>query len=110
MDIIDAERIKVLEEKAKLETAERLRGSGQSTHAGRSEIDEAIKVAQEACRQSDVEREKYVELQQQCETKRRKLINTESALRTKQNEFERKLIEAENEKVSSIKTGQRFEN
>lgn len=101
MDIIDNERMKILEEKAKIETTERLR-TNSMPHSNRNEIDESIKIAQEACRQSDIEREKYIDLQYQCELKRRELINAESSIRAKQSEFEIKIIEMENEKVNHL--------
>lgn len=98
MDIIDRERIEVLEEKAKLETMQRIHASSNSRN-NQSEIDEAVKVAQEATRQSDIERKKYIEMQSQLELKQRSIITAESTIRAKQSELNAKLIEAESQKV-----------
>lgn len=46
MDILDAEREKILVEKAKLETMERLKTPSNTSTKRQSELDAAIKIAQ----------------------------------------------------------------
>lgn len=50
----------------------------------RAEVDAAIKVAQDAARQSDLERERLIEAQRKFEIKKRELIDQENAIRAKE--------------------------
>lgn len=84
---IQDERQLLLEEKAKIETLSKIHKKDQSG-LSRAEIDAAIKVAEDAAKQADAERERLLQLQRQFETKRRELINQESQLRTKSSELE----------------------
>lgn len=103
MNIIDAERLNILSEKAKLETLERLKPTLHQSNSTRNEIDAAIKIAQDATRQSDIERENLMENQRQCDVKRRELVHAESLLRSKQSELELRLNEAASQKVIKTK-------
>lgn len=84
---IQEERQLLLEEKAKIDTLSKIQEKDQSD-LSRAEIDAAIKVAEDAAKQADVERERLLELQRQFESKRRELINQESQLQTKSSELE----------------------
>ncbi|KAG4070377.1 hypothetical protein HA402_006519 [Bradysia odoriphaga] len=85
---LDEDRQELLAEKAKFETMARLNRPVEST-ISRTEIDTAIKIAQDAARQSDVERERFMEMQRQFEVKRRELVDLESNIRAKEAELER---------------------
>lgn len=50
----------------------------------RAEVDAAINVAQDAARQSDLERERLIEAQRKFEIKKRELIDQENAIRAKE--------------------------
>ncbi|XP_055596088.1 fas-binding factor 1 [Uranotaenia lowii] len=91
---IEEERKTLLEEKAKLETLSKLHKRDQPEHLSRAEIDAAIRVAEDAAKQADTERDHYLQLQRRFETKRRELISQESQLRTKSGELETALNEA----------------
>jgi Fas-binding factor 1 len=84
---IQDEKITILEERSKLETMARL-GQKQESQISRAEIDAAVKVAEDASKQADTEREKLLEIQRQFEMKKRELVNQESQLRVKENELE----------------------
>uniref|UniRef100_A0A182MTJ5 Fas-binding factor 1 C-terminal domain-containing protein n=1 Tax=Anopheles culicifacies TaxID=139723 RepID=A0A182MTJ5_9DIPT len=91
MDKVTQERQTLLEEKAKLETMAQLAsgtGSTFGTGTSRAEVDAALKVAEEAARQADTEKERYLQLQRQLESKRREMQTRESKLREAKDELE----------------------
>lgn len=108
MKQLDDDRHELLAEKAKFETMARLNRPAEPA-ISRTEIDTAIKIAQvdrvvetfailpfyhvlfikDAARQSDVERERFMEMQRQFEVKRRELVDLESNIRSKEAEIER---------------------
>lgn len=99
MDLIDAERQQILVEKAKLETMERLKATPKDFASQRqNELDAAIRIAKDATKQADTEREKFVELQQKHEFKRRELIDKETQLQAKQSELELNINRAKDQK------------
>uniref|UniRef100_A0A182RBB7 Fas-binding factor 1 C-terminal domain-containing protein n=1 Tax=Anopheles funestus TaxID=62324 RepID=A0A182RBB7_ANOFN len=91
MDKVTQERQLLLEEKAKLETMAQLTsgaGSGHGSGTSRAEVDAALKVAEEAARLADTEKERYLHLQRQLESKRREMQTRESKLREAKDELE----------------------
>ncbi|XP_035788320.1 fas-binding factor 1 homolog [Anopheles albimanus] len=84
------ERQALLEEKVKLETMAQLQSSSSQLKGATSqaEIDAAIKVTEEATRQADKEKDRYLQLQRQFETKRRELLSREGYLRERSDELE----------------------
>lgn len=105
MDIIDAERHSIQSERAKIETMARLKPVLQQTQSqgDRSEIDAAVKIAQDVARQTGVEREKLIALQQQCEAERQELANMKNTLRNKEHELQRSIREAAEQIVSHLR-------
>ncbi|XP_055528318.1 fas-binding factor 1 [Wyeomyia smithii] len=93
MQKIHDERQLILEEKAKLDTLSKIQKQ-DLTELSRAEIDAAIKVAEDAARQSDKERERLLQLQRQFESKRRELINQDSVVRARAVELENALTSA----------------
>uniref|UniRef100_A0A182NDM3 Fas-binding factor 1 C-terminal domain-containing protein n=1 Tax=Anopheles dirus TaxID=7168 RepID=A0A182NDM3_9DIPT len=90
MDKVTQERQTLLEEKAKLETLAQLQ-SGTTAHgagASRVEVEAALKVAEEATRQADAEKERYVQLQRQLESRRREMQSREGKIREAKDELE----------------------
>ncbi|XP_063709114.1 cingulin-like protein 1 [Culicoides brevitarsis] len=87
MKQIEEERMNLITEKAKIETNLRLQ-KRPDTHTSRAEIEAALKVAEEAGRQADIERERLIDVQRQYETKRRELSKEEHSMRAKQLELE----------------------
>ncbi|XP_058122456.1 fas-binding factor 1 homolog [Anopheles ziemanni] len=91
MDKVNQERQTLLEERAKLETMAQLQSKSLPVAGGggsRVEVEAALKVAEEAARQADVEKERYLQLQRQFEAKRRELMTRESKLRESTDEME----------------------
>uniref|UniRef100_A0A182W3U0 Fas-binding factor 1 C-terminal domain-containing protein n=1 Tax=Anopheles minimus TaxID=112268 RepID=A0A182W3U0_9DIPT len=91
MDKVTQDRQTLLEEKAKLETMAQLAsGAGVALGSGtsRAEVDAALKVAEEAARQADTEKERYLQLQRQLESKRREMQTRDSKLREAKDELE----------------------
>uniref|UniRef100_A0A182K4N9 Fas-binding factor 1 C-terminal domain-containing protein n=1 Tax=Anopheles christyi TaxID=43041 RepID=A0A182K4N9_9DIPT len=90
MDQAAQERQILLEEKAKLETMAQLAYKSNSIGSGTSriEIEAALKVAEEAARQADTEKERYLQLQRQLESKRREMQTHESKLCKAKDELE----------------------
>ncbi|XP_065079447.1 fas-binding factor 1 [Ochlerotatus camptorhynchus] len=97
---IQDERQLLLEEKVKIETLSKIQKKDQ-LDLSRAEIDAAIKVAEDAAKQADVERERLLQLQRQFETKRRELINQESQLRTKSSELETAISSAKMKELNA---------
>ena len=95
---MENERQRILTEKAKLETMARLQQTNETTTLSRSEIDAAVLVAQDAARQADIERDKFMQLQRSIEVKRRELINQESGIRTKENDLKMNITSTNEEK------------
>ncbi|KXJ83964.1 hypothetical protein RP20_CCG024917 [Aedes albopictus] len=87
MQKVQDEKTLLQEEKTKIDTLSKIQKKDQR-EISRAEIDVAIKVAEDAAKQADVERERLLQLQRQFEAKRRELINQESQLRTKSSELE----------------------
>lgn len=104
MDIIDAERQSIQSERVKIETMARLKPILQQTQSqgDRSEIDAAVKIAQDVARQTGVEREKLIVLQQQCESERQELVNMKNTVCNKEHSLERSIKEATEQIVSNI--------
>uniref|UniRef100_A0A182YIQ1 Fas-binding factor 1 C-terminal domain-containing protein n=1 Tax=Anopheles stephensi TaxID=30069 RepID=A0A182YIQ1_ANOST len=90
MDKVAQERQTLLEEKAKMETMAQLTSGTNSLGSGmsRAEVDAALKVAEEAARQADAEKDRYLQLQRQLESKRREMQTRESKLREAKDELE----------------------
>lgn len=109
MKQLDDDRQELLAEKVRFETTARLNRPVESG-ISRTEIETAIKIAQvsqlskfanifpiltrrlllkDAARQSDVERERFMEMQRQFEVKKRELVDLESNIRAKEAELER---------------------
>lgn len=103
MDIIDAERHSIQSERVKIETMARLKPVLQQTQSqgDRSEIDAAVKIAQDVARQTGAEREKLVALQHQCELERQELVNMKNTVRNKEHELERQIKESAEQTVST---------
>lgn len=91
----------LITEKAKLETNLRLQKRAESGSSSRAEIEAAIKVAEEAGRQSDIERERLIEVQKQYENKRRLLMDKEATLQAKEIEMEEAIKVAQGKEVRS---------
>ncbi|XP_031622610.1 interaptin [Contarinia nasturtii] len=98
MELLDAEREQILIEKAKLETMERLKVPTNPTVKRQSELDAAIKIAQDAAKSADAEREKLIEQQRKHEFKKRELLEKERMLQAQQNEVEIRINEAKDQK------------
>ncbi|XP_053675089.1 fas-binding factor 1 homolog [Anopheles nili] len=90
MEKVAQERQVLLEEKAKLETLAQLQSSTYPVAAGRTsvEVKAALKVAEEAARQADEEKERYMQMQRQMEAKRREIQIRENQLREIKNELD----------------------
>uniref|UniRef100_A0A182IYH0 Fas-binding factor 1 C-terminal domain-containing protein n=1 Tax=Anopheles atroparvus TaxID=41427 RepID=A0A182IYH0_ANOAO len=91
MDKVHHERQTLLEERTKLETMAQLQSKSLPLAGGgssRVEVEAALKVAEEAARQADAEKERYLQLQRQFEAKRRELMTRESKLRERTDEME----------------------
>lgn len=54
----------------------------------KAEVDAAVKVAQDAARQSDLERERLLDAQRKLETIKRELIDQENAIRAKETDLQ----------------------
>ncbi|XP_058462971.1 trichohyalin [Malaya genurostris] len=100
MQKIQDEKQQLLAEKAKLETLGKIHRQDRSD-LSRAEIDAAIKVAENASHESDMERERLLQLQRQYETKRRELINQENQLRAKSNELENSIGRARTREMAA---------
>lgn len=87
---IEDEKLSVIAERTKLETIARLQKTipSDNTRVSQSEVDAAIKVAQDAARQSDEERERLLGQQRRYEKKKRELIDQENSLRSRENDLE----------------------
>lgn len=91
----------LITEKAKLETNLRLQKRPDS-HTSRAEIEAALKVAEEAGRQADTERERLIDVQKQYETKRRELSKEEHAMRAKQTDLDEAINVAKAKEVNLV--------
>lgn len=89
----------LLIEKAKIETMARVQPAS-NTESSRVEIEAAIKIAQDAARQADEERERLFENQRRFETKKRELIDKEQALREKEANLDSAINAAKAKEVS----------
>ncbi|XP_055631374.1 fas-binding factor 1 [Toxorhynchites rutilus septentrionalis] len=97
---IENEKQLLLEEKAKLETLSKIQRK-DSTEISRAEIEAAIKVAEDAAHQSDLERERLIELQRQFEIKKRAIINQGSVLRAKADALDNATSEAKMKELNA---------
>lgn len=85
---LDEEKILIMEEKAKLETMSKINHTKLEISTSRGEIDAAVKIAQDAIRQSDLERERLLDMQRKTEILKRSLIDQENSLRAKDGDLE----------------------
>lgn len=116
---VDEEKAKIQEAKVQLEVSKQLSGHHSRSEISRAEIDAGVKFAevfyahldfvnkgnitislQDAANQSDRERQRLIELQRQCETKKRELIDQENLFRSKQTELETAINRAKAKEVS----------
>lgn len=102
MKQIEEERMNLITEKVKVETNIRLQKRNDSGVSSRAEIEAAIKVAEEAGTQADIERERLIEVQKQYENKRRSLLEKESTVRAKEIEMEEAIKAAQEKEVWNI--------
>lgn len=100
MKQIEEERMNLVTEKAKIETNLRLQKRTDTGNSSRAEIEAAIKVAEEAGRQADIERDRLIEIQKQYEQKRRQLTDKENTLRSKEIEMEETISSAKDNEVN----------
>lgn len=63
---------------------------------------------QDAAKESDKERERLIEIQRLCESKKREMIDQESLLRTKQAELDMAINRAKQKEVITRKKHQTF--
>ncbi|CAO1427379.1 unnamed protein product [Diamesa hyperborea] len=92
---VEDERLKLQEQKAQIEVSKQLQNRNSSeTGISRAEIDAAVRYADDAAKESDKERERLIEIQRQCEAKKREMIDQESLLRTKQVELDMAINQA----------------
>uniref|UniRef100_A0A182QNF7 Fas-binding factor 1 C-terminal domain-containing protein n=1 Tax=Anopheles farauti TaxID=69004 RepID=A0A182QNF7_9DIPT len=87
---VTQERQTLLEEKAKLETLAQLHSgtTGPGTGTSRAEVEAALKVAEEAARQADAEKDRYLQLQRQLDFRRREMQGRENKLREAKDELD----------------------
>ena len=102
MKQIEEERMNLITEKAKLETNLRLQKGVDSSKSSRAEIEAAIKVAEEASRQADIERDRLIEVQKQYEQKRRQLSDKENSLRSMEIRMEDTIKSANEKEVRQL--------
>lgn len=110
---LDEEKISIMEEKAKLETMSRINYTKSELTTSRTEIDAAVKIAQDAIRQSDIERERLLDMQRKTEIFKRNLIDQENSLRAKDGDLELAINSAnakEKAAETSIKTAKQLEH
>lgn len=129
MDMLDEERGKILIEKAKLETMERLKTTSMPAVKQQTELDAAIQIAQvvncqlqpvqilfsifylqkkillistkkDAAKSADIERGKFMEQQRQFELKKREVLEKENQLQAQQNELDLRISQAMEQKVT----------
>ncbi|XP_037908987.1 fas-binding factor 1 homolog isoform X2 [Hermetia illucens] len=84
---IQDEKQLITVERAKLEAAKKLQAIS-NTDQLKCEAEAALKVAQDAARQADQERERYLNMQRQLETLKRELVDEQNTVRQKQDELE----------------------
>ncbi|XP_036326837.1 fas-binding factor 1 homolog [Rhagoletis pomonella] len=84
---LQEERARLYLERTKIETEHKL-NSGSDVEKQRMEMDAVMKVAQDAARQADVERERYHKALRQLEQQKRELIDKENTLRAKEDELQ----------------------
>lgn len=88
---LQEERARLYLERTKIETEQKLH-SGHDMEKQRLEMDAVMKVAQDAARQADVERERYHKSLRQLEQYKRELIDKENTLRAKEDELQQETI------------------
>ncbi|CRK87852.1 CLUMA_CG001639, isoform A [Clunio marinus] len=110
---LEDERLKLQEEKARVEIAKTLQ-SRHSDDSGlsRAEIDAAVKYAEEAASESEKQRQRFIEMQRLYEIKRHELMDQENSLRVKQSELENsifKMKQREKQAEQSVKQTKKTE-
>ncbi|XP_055705246.1 cingulin-like protein 1 [Phlebotomus papatasi] len=88
---VEDERRKIVEERLKLEMMEKINPGRTS----RAEVEIALKVAEDAAREVDRERENLLKLQRECESMRRQLSDRENALKRREVDLEAALRTAQ---------------
>ncbi|XP_050336365.1 trichohyalin [Bactrocera neohumeralis] len=88
---LQEERARLYLERTKIETEQKLH-SGHDIEKQRLEMDAVMKVAQDAARQADVERERYHKSLRQLEQFKRELIDKENTLRAKEDELQQETL------------------
>lgn len=88
---LQEERARLYLERTKIETEQKLH-SGHDIEKQRLEMDAVMKVAQDAARQADVERERYHKSLRQLEQYKRELIDKENTLRAKEDELQQETL------------------
>ncbi|XP_028899351.2 trichohyalin [Zeugodacus cucurbitae] len=88
---LQEERARLYLERTKIETEQKLH-SGHDMEKQRLEMDAVMKVAQDAARQADVERERYHKSLRQLEQYKRELIDKENTLRAKEDELQQETL------------------
>uniref|UniRef100_A0A0K8WJM4 Fas-binding factor 1 n=1 Tax=Bactrocera latifrons TaxID=174628 RepID=A0A0K8WJM4_BACLA len=88
---LQEERARLYLERTKIETEQKLH-SGHDMEKQRLEMDAVMKVAQDAARQADVERERYHKSLRQLEQFKRELIDKENTLRAKEDELQQETL------------------
>lgn len=110
---IEEKQLSILAEKSKIETLSRVQKPQNPPELTRIEIEAAINVAQDAARQSDIERTRFLEMQRKYESHKRELIDKENDLRGKELELECSINSAkdkENSAQNMIRTAKLAEN
>ncbi|CAO1422321.1 unnamed protein product [Diamesa serratosioi] len=102
MKAVEDERLKLQEQRAQIEVSKQLQNrNSNEIGSSRAEIDAAVKYAEDSAKDSDKERERLIEIQRQCEFKKREMIDQESLLRTKQAELDMAINRAKQKESSN---------
>ncbi|XP_067613085.1 golgin subfamily A member 6-like protein 26 [Eurosta solidaginis] len=88
---LQEERARIYFERTKIETESQLH-SDHDVEKQRLEMEAIMKVAQDAARQADVERERYHKSLRQLEQQKRELIDKENTLRAKEDELQQETL------------------
>ncbi|XP_004522466.1 trichohyalin isoform X1 [Ceratitis capitata] len=88
---LQEEKARVYLERTKIETEQKLQ-SGHDVEMQRLEMDAVMKVAQDAARQADVERERYHKSLRKLEQQKRELMDKENTLRAKEDELQQETL------------------
>ncbi|XP_053953382.1 trichohyalin [Anastrepha ludens] len=88
---VQEERARLYLERTKIETEHKLH-FGQNVEKQNLEMDAVMKVAQDAARQADIERERYHKSLRQLEQQKRELIDKENSLRAREDELHQETL------------------